>query len=230
MGFRTIGNMDNNLAIVQDYLTPSYESHIGKNGKIKKSVLSSISDICNKDALDLDAFPCYADLREGGYTLLNKSDKILRYLNREEDGLTALWPVTGSLVYCFPPLVDSVLNRDIHQVYDTFSKVFNTQIVYSKNLYTIQHSVFLKATIEYILQKNTSVILFNQNHSMVNIFSECFNIAKSHCDVKVYMPKKAISMVTMLGLQNKAVAKYYNLYIVGDISNLKDENYFWKGL
>jgi hypothetical protein len=222
--------MDNNLAIVQDYLTPCHEVHIDKKGKPRNSVLASITDICNKEALDLDAFPCYADLREGGYTLLNRTDKILRHLGREEDGLTALWPVKESFVYYFPPLVDSVLNRDVHQIYETFSKVFNTQIEYSKSLYTIQHSVFLKATIEYMVQKNTSVILFNQNHSMVNIFSDCFNIAKSHCDVRVYMPKKAISMVTMLGLQNKAVAKYYNLYVVGDISNLKDENYFWSGL
>lgn len=222
--------MDNNLAITQDYLTPSHEVHIDKKGKPRNSVIASITDICNKEALDLDAFPCYADLREGGYTLLNKTDKIKTYLDRQADGVTALWPVKNSIVYCHPPLVDSVLNRDVHQIYETFSKVFNTQIVFPKTLYTIQHSVFLKATIEYMLQGNTSVILFNQNYSAVSIFNECFNIAKKHCDVKVYIPKKAISMVTMLGLQNKAVAKYYNLYVVGDISNLKDENYFWSGL
>jgi hypothetical protein len=60
--FRAIGNMDNNLAIVQDYLTPSHEVHIDKKGKPRNSVLASITDICNKEALDLDAFPCYADL------------------------------------------------------------------------------------------------------------------------------------------------------------------------
>lgn len=222
--------MDNNLAIVQDYLTPSYENHNGKNGKIRNSVLSSICDITNQENFALDAFPCYADLRSGGYTLLNKTDKISSYLERTQDGLTALWPVKDSFVYCFPPLVDSVLNRDTHQIYDIFSKVFKTQITPPKSLYTVQHSVFLKATLEWTLQKNTSVILFNQNYSAVSIFNECFKITKQYSDVKLYMPKKAISMVTMLGLQNKAVAKYYNLYVVGDISNLKDENYFWSGL
>ena len=219
--------MDNNLAIGQDYLTPCHEVHFKPNGKPRASVLSQICDVCNIEAFDLDAFPAYADHKAGGYTLLNKTDKIKNYLDIGEDGLVALWPVKNSFVFCNPPILDSVLSRDVKTLYDTFSKVLNTEIIPSPNLYTIQHSVFLKAAIEYKLQGNTTVILLNQGHAAVKMFQQCYSIAKSLCDTKVYMPNKTISMVTMLGLHNKVAPKHYNLYVIGDISNLKEGNEYW---
>lgn len=220
--------MDNNLAIVQDYLTPS--SDVSKTGKPKKSILSSIVDICNIDAFDLDAYPCYADLKSGGYTLLNNTPKIRNYLDRTADGITALWPVRDSFVYCFPPLFDRVLNRDTKEIYSIFSKVFKVPLEISPKLYTIQHTVFLKAVLEYHINNNTSAILFNQNYTSVGIFSECMKLAKSYCNIKVYRPKKSISMITLLGLQTKATARYYDLYVIGNTDNLKEENYFWSSL
>ena len=219
--------MDNNLAIGQDHLTPSHEYHLSPNGKKKDSVLSRICDVCNIDAFDLDAFPAYADQKEGGYTLLNKTDKIKDYLDIGQDGIISLWPVTNSFVFCNPPILDRVLQRDVKTIYETFSKVLNIEIEPSPNLYTIQHSVFLKAAIEYRLQGNTTAILLNQGHAAVKMFQQCYSIAKSLCDTKVFMPNRTISMVTMLGLHNKVAPKHYNLYVIGDISNVKTGNEYW---